>query len=205
MKRAELKIQPGVNPSPDSTELDGIMFQDIRHMRFYNGRPQTNGGTQQVSTTGQLSLAGCNRFLINYRKDDNNIFTVIGGDTKLWALLGGQLTNITPVQTASYSLSNSLATNYSVQGIAAALFAVLGIAFLRKPLLNRFLKAATHNIDVGKEIECSEVIAPHKTGRIKYQGTTWEALNSDSVQIEVGDRVHIVGVNGITLIIKKVM
>lgn len=116
MKRVELKIQPGFNPSPDSTELDGVMFQDGQHIRFYNGRPQTNGGTQQITTSGMLSLAGCNRFIINYRKDDNNIYTVIGGDTKLWALLGGQLTNITPLQTSSYSLSNLLATNYATLG-----------------------------------------------------------------------------------------
>lgn len=116
MKRAELKILPGFNPSPDSTELDGVMFQDGRHVRFYNQRFQTTGGTTEVSISNGVTLSGCNRFLINFRKDDNNIYTVIGGDTHLYALLGNALTNITPFQTSSYSLSNTMATNMATLG-----------------------------------------------------------------------------------------
>ncbi len=105
-KRVELKFIPGFNPSPDSTELDSIQVVDGNRVRFYNRRPQSVYGCESIDT-GDGVVSGCSRFLINYRKDDNNIFSVIGSDTRLFALLGNVLTNITPLKTSGPTLANN--------------------------------------------------------------------------------------------------
>lgn len=111
-KRKELTIARGFNPSPDSTELDSIQFTDGDKVRFYNGKAQVVYGCDSVST-GSNTISGCARFLINYRKDDNNIYSVVGSNEKLYCLLGNTLTNITPFVTSTTAIANSLATNYA--------------------------------------------------------------------------------------------
>jgi len=114
-KRIEVQVAPGFNPSPDSTELDSLQCVDGDKMRFYNGKFQTVYGCEEIST-GSNTVSGCTRFLINFRLNDNNTFSVIGSDEKLYSLLGNTLTNITPFSTTSTSISNAIASNYATLG-----------------------------------------------------------------------------------------
>jgi len=114
-KRVEVQVAPGFNPSPDSTELDSLQCVDGDKMRFYNGKFQTVYGCEEIST-GSNTISGCTRFLINFRLNDNNTFSVIGSDEKLYSLLGNTLTNITPFSTTSTSISSAIASNYATLG-----------------------------------------------------------------------------------------
>ncbi len=88
-------------------------------------------------------------------------------------------------------------------GVCAAV-AILGATALRKTLQRKLLKSINISADVGKEIQIDQAIPPHKRSRISYQGTSWEAHNVGSEDILVGDRVVIVGIDGISLLLRKV-
>jgi membrane protein implicated in regulation of membrane protease activity len=92
-----------------------------------------------------------------------------------------------------------------VQMGACAVVAVIGVAALRKTLQRKMLKSI-HNLsaDVGKEIQIDKAVPPHQRARITYQGTSWEAHNVGHEDIKKGDCVVIVGVDGISLLLRKV-
>lgn len=91
-----------------------------------------------------------------------------------------------------------------VQALTCAVVAIAGTVFLRKPIQARFLKTTLLSADIGKEIKISQNMPPHQTTRISYQGTNWFATNLDPVELKEGDRVSIVGIDGNTLLIRKV-
>ena len=105
--------------------------------------------------------------------------------------------------------AGSLMASWADQGLAAqfatvAAVSVLGVITLRKPIQRRLLKSINISADIGKEIQIDQAVPPHQRTRIKYQGTTWEANNVGSEDIKEGDRVVIVGVDGIVLLLRKV-
>ena len=103
------------------------------------------------------------------------------------------------------SLAAALDQNSAVQLATCAVVAIGGVLTLRKPIQQRLLvKAATVNTDVGREIQVDTDVAAHKKARIQYQGSGWEAVNVGSENIKAGDRVVIVGMDGILLLIRKV-
>jgi membrane protein implicated in regulation of membrane protease activity len=97
-------------------------------------------------------------------------------------------------------LSNQLFT----QALACVAVSVAGTLLLRKPIQTRFLKTTLLSADIGKEIKISQNVPPHQTTRISYQGTDWYAINLDPEALKEGDRVCIVGIDGNTLLIRKV-
>lgn len=96
-----------------------------------------------------------------------------------------------------------LPNNMAVElGVCAAV-SVLGAVFLREPLQRKLLKDLNLKADVGKEIKVEDPIGAHQTARVTYQGTSWQATNLDDSELKQGDRARIVGIDGITLIIRK--
>ena len=59
-------------------------------------------------------------------------------------------------------------------------------------------------MDIGKEIQIDQIILPQQTVRITYQGTNWSATNLDIHDLQRGDHVIIVGIDGNTLLLRKV-
>lgn len=91
-----------------------------------------------------------------------------------------------------------------LQALVCAVVSILGVLVLRRPIQNRLLKSMTMNNDIGKEIQIDQDIPPHKTARVSYQGTSWAATNLDSHGLKKGDHVCIVGIDGTTLLVRKV-
>lgn len=80
-----------------------------------------------------------------------------------------------------------------------------GTAGLRQFVMRRMLKnVSTGASDVGREIPVDQALPAHGRGRIRYQGTTWEATNLGAEEIAAGDRAVIVGLDGNTLLLRKV-
>lgn len=92
---------------------------------------------------------------------------------------------------------------FYAQALVGAMFSIIGVMALRRPLQQKFLKQINLKADIGVEITIDQEIAPHKQARITYQGTTWQATNLDSETLKQGDRVEIVGIDGNTLLIRK--
>jgi len=93
---------------------------------------------------------------------------------------------------------------YAIQIVSCAVVTLIGLFGFRKQLQSRMLKSITLKADIGKEILIDHGIHPHQTARITYQGTSWQVTNLDPEEIKKGDRVCIVGIDGNTLLIRKV-
>jgi membrane protein implicated in regulation of membrane protease activity len=98
----------------------------------------------------------------------------------------------------------NFSSSYSIQIAACAIFSIVGLMGFRKQLQSRMLKSITLKADIGKEILIDHNIQPHSTARITYQGTQWQATNLDADELKKGDRICIVGIDGNTLLIRKV-
>ena len=104
------------------------------------------------------------------------------------------------------ALTAALETTPSItlETVVFLLTSIIGVTLLRKPLQRRMLRSIQISVDMGKEILAQSEIAPHQTSRIAYQGSQWQATNLDNVAIRTGDRAVIVGIDGNTLLIRKV-
>lgn len=91
----------------------------------------------------------------------------------------------------------------SLQVIIDAAVSFAGVFLFRKKLQNKLMKSGSHNLDLGKEIIVDQEIEPHQQARISYQGTTWQASNVGTETIHAGERVTIVGMDQLTLLVKK--
>lgn len=91
----------------------------------------------------------------------------------------------------------------AMQILVGAIVSLVGAFALRKPLQRKMLKSANLQSDLGKEILVDQSIAPHQQTRISYQGTTWQATNVGSEEILEGDRATIVGMDNLTLLLRK--
>jgi membrane protein implicated in regulation of membrane protease activity len=84
-----------------------------------------------------------------------------------------------------------------------AVITVLGATFLRKPLQRRLLQNISLKADIGQELKLDAPIAPHQSARVNYQGTTWQATNISAAELKAGDRAIVVGIDGLTLLVRK--
>lgn len=57
---------------------------------------------------------------------------------------------------------------------------------------------------IGLLCEVVESITPNKPGRVRFQETTWVALTDSTTNIEVGEKVKIVGRDNTSLIVQKI-
>lgn len=107
-----LQITPGVQTSLDCTALSTSHYTFTDKIRFYRGRPQKIGGWTSLTFLDGASITGTARSLYG-AYIANQGTTVIGTNSYLYALYGQNLTNITPLQTTTISIANSITTDYA--------------------------------------------------------------------------------------------
>jgi membrane protein implicated in regulation of membrane protease activity len=133
----------------------------------------------------------------------------------IWVLLGTGLL-VTEMLTGTFFLlflslgafAASLAALFGMESIPmqiviCAIIACLGFFLLKKPLQKKLLKTASVQIDQGQIVRIDHSLPAGQSTRINYQGTTWEARNTDSVDLNPGDQGLIVGTEGHILLLKK--
>lgn len=93
--------------------------------------------------------------------------------------------------------------SFPLQIFICGLVSLAGFFILKKPLQKKMLKAASVQNDLGQRVQVDHAIAAGQMGRVNYQGTTWEARNTDSHSLSKGDSALIVGTEGHILLLKK--
>jgi len=101
-KFAKIAPQIGVNPTPDSTPNNTPYYTDMDKMRFYDGVLRKIGGFQQFQTEG-AAITGVARRIFSYYYS-GKFYYLIGTHTKLFELVQGVVTNITPLKTTGVTL-----------------------------------------------------------------------------------------------------
>lgn len=108
---APIKCLAGVEPSTDKTAFatDHYTFSD--KIRFVDGLPEKIGGWASISLSNSATIKGAARTVFS-AVINGKTYTLIGTEQKLYSLLGSSLVNITPLETSTTAIANSLATDY---------------------------------------------------------------------------------------------
>jgi len=108
----EIDTLPGVQPSTDKTPSSTKHYVYSDKVRFVNGFARKIGGWISLPFDYGVQVLGTARSLASYYISGKN-YSTIGTEQKLYSLIGSRLTNITPLQTATIAVANSLATHYA--------------------------------------------------------------------------------------------
>lgn len=95
---ALIDILPGINPLPDSTPNKSLFWVYGNKVRFKDGSPQKLGGWERLEFEENKEINGTPRAIFGF-VNHNMPWYLIGTEKKLFALLGRQLFNITPIDT----------------------------------------------------------------------------------------------------------
>ncbi len=108
-----IEISPGVMPSTDATASDIPCWVDALHIRFdpNTGRVRKLGGWVANVISYGLTITGTIRTIFS-ATINQKVYDVIGTNSNLYSLNGSLLVNISPLQTSSVAVANSLATHY---------------------------------------------------------------------------------------------
>lgn len=104
-----IEYVPGINK--DIVGTANKQYVSGRRIRFNNGRPEKIAGYTHVSLDNDASVSGKARTMYSGLLDSIATY-VIGTHSKLYTLIGTQLTNITPLKATTVTVANSLATHY---------------------------------------------------------------------------------------------
>jgi inner membrane protein len=100
-----------------------------------------------------------------------------------------------------------LEANLPLQLLLWLLTSVSSLAVLRKYLAKVFKGRLTGDKEAtdfsGQEALVTEKIPPGKSGRIKFQGTTWKAVSYDEKTLRKGEKVEILKKENMTIIVTK--
>lgn len=91
-----------------------------------------------------------------------------------------------------------------VQLAAFSVVSVLGVLFLRKPLMGRFGKSApAAPIDalVGQSAKVLETIPESGFGTAELRGTPWKARSASGAALSAGTLARVASVDGLTLVL----
>lgn len=105
-----LNITPGVAPITDRTNADTNQAVAADKIRFVNGRPQKIGGWSAITMNG-ATISGCVRAIFSANLSEK-LQTLFGSNEYLYALIGSDLTNITPLASGTTAIADSLDTHY---------------------------------------------------------------------------------------------
>jgi len=106
---------PGVQPITDKTAVNTQHYTNADKIRFKDGTVQKIGGWLSSSFDYGESITGTMRTIFT-DVINGKYYTILGTDARLYTLIGSRLTNITPLQTASIAIANSLTTQYGLLG-----------------------------------------------------------------------------------------
>ncbi len=105
----------GVQPSTDETPWATKHYTDTLGIRFRGGKPEKIGGNQALSFDNGNTIDGVPRSIFSQNINGKN-YRLIGTHTRLYALIGSGLVNITPFKLTSVSLGANLTTDYVTLG-----------------------------------------------------------------------------------------
>lgn len=97
----------------------------------------------------------------------------------------------------------AVGSSFGWQGLIWGLASVGSLIVLRRRFSKTFRGTVFNPIsdkDVGKSAVVTEPISPEKPGRVRYQGTTWNAV-SYTEDFHPGDRVEIIKEENLTLVV----
>lgn len=107
-----IQIMPGVQPSSDKTAFATPHYTMSDKIRFRFGFPQKIGGWYSILFNNGDEITGVARSIFSAILS-TAINTLIGTNTRLYSLIGSNLINITPLQTATVALATDpLSTDY---------------------------------------------------------------------------------------------
>lgn len=106
-----IQIQPGVRPLTEGTALTTQQWIYANGIRFVNGFPQKRGGFQSITFNYSNMVTGSCRSIFSC-DFLNTVVTLFGTHTRLFSLIGTQLTNITPQTSSTTAVNAGLATLY---------------------------------------------------------------------------------------------
>jgi hypothetical protein len=106
-----LTITPGVQPSTDKTPLATPHYVAATAIRFRFGFPEKIGGWASIIFNAGATIIGIARSLFSTILT-TSVDTLIGTNSSLFFLSGSSLTNITPLQTGTIAIANSLSTDF---------------------------------------------------------------------------------------------
>lgn len=112
-KYLPLRARAGVDK--DNTSLYTQHYTDATGVRFYDGLPRKLGGNVEFTFTGGSTISDCPRTIYSQNLS-TRIATLIGTFERLYVNIGGDLVNITPLETGTTAIANSLDTNYRTLG-----------------------------------------------------------------------------------------
>lgn len=108
MAYARIDLKPGV--VKDETDLSSRpRWTDSDKVRFYRDRPQPIGGWELASVD---TFDGLCRGLLTWSANDGRAFAAVGTSTRLYALYGGRLFNITPIRSSATLGTTPIATTF---------------------------------------------------------------------------------------------
>ena len=108
-----IAMTPGCQPSTDRTAFSTVHSTYSDKVRWFQGMPQKIGGWASVNFDYSAQISGtCRRIFSAFLSYQSNAVTVLGTNTNLYALTGTRLTNITPLNTATTTIANSLTSDY---------------------------------------------------------------------------------------------
>lgn len=110
-----INILAGVCPSTDASPSSTRHFTDADKIRFVKNRPQKLKGWLSTILNGSTILGTVRSIYSSILA--NKVYTVFGSNQRLYALIGSDLANITPLDTSSaIAAANSIDTHYDTLG-----------------------------------------------------------------------------------------
>lgn len=110
--RQVIEITPGITTPSDATNLDVLTYTDGDKIRFQNGKLRKLGGCNRVFFTNNQRITGVAKSMFEYVPSDNITRVLIGTTTRLYCYMQTGLYNITPLQTSTLNIANSIGTIY---------------------------------------------------------------------------------------------
>lgn len=92
-----------------------------------------------------------------------------------------------------------------VQWLLFGALSVVALGFFRRRLYTH-LRGSLPNITsgpLGEILTVSNALGPGERGRSEYRGSVWTVYNEGELPIDAGGNARIVGIDGVTLRIKK--
>lgn len=112
-KRVSVPIIPGVMPLEDSTELDTLYFTNSDKIRFQNGKLRKIKGWQRIFSTNFQRITGAARNIFSYTSQFGLPITIVGTNTRLYAVINSTFFNITPLQVTTNTIASAFSTEYN--------------------------------------------------------------------------------------------
>lgn len=107
----DILVTAGVQKTTDFTESSTPHYVDATAIRFRDGLPEKIGGWESQTYNNGNEVVGCCRSIFSYNLS-RNVRYIFGTHNSLYYAIGSQLTNITPLDSATTTIANSLDSNY---------------------------------------------------------------------------------------------